>query len=144
MPRPAASRPPAFVLFTDLPKAGPYLAALAERYPVISKPLDLCCSIGVRVLRDQDALEAHLDELAAAPVLLEQCVSGREFSVETIMIDAAPGLREVLVLKDHGAELGPLTDSFGRAVTALFDAPDQDRLECSDSEVRAAVRISVR
>ncbi|EDY52786.1 DabC [Streptomyces clavuligerus] len=282
------------------------LTALADRYPLISKPLDLYCSIGVRVIRDQEALAAHLDEVAPeSPVLLEQRVSGREFSVETIVADgvpvfsgvtqkstneeegdffvemghtlpacnltedeagrlkeaqaavlarlgfgtgmahgeyrvladgrialmeiaarppgdgilhlyelatgasieasvvdaalglpvrhpeprrwarqiyfdhapgkldgvavdghagvdpfwvvdhglwpavepagpeAPPGLRKVLVLKARGAGLGPLSDSFGRAVTALFDAPDPRRLEQYDATVREAVRITV-
>ncbi|GAA3367695.1 ATP-grasp domain-containing protein [Streptomyces sannanensis] len=282
------------------------LTALADRYPLISKPLDLYCSIGVRVLRDREALESHLEDLASAsPVLLEQRLSGREFSVETIVAggypvfsavtqkltnedesdffvemghtlpacnltkdeadrlkeaqaavlarlnfgtgmahgeyrvlpdgqialmeiaarppgdgilhlyqlatgasiessvvdaalglpvhhpepsrwarqiyfdhtpgklediavdglagvepfwvvdhglwpavepaspDAPPGLRKVLVLKARGAELGPLADSFGRAVTALFDSPDPGQLERFDSTVREAVRITV-
>lgn len=67
------------------------LAALADRFPLISKPLDLYCSIGVRVLRDSETLESHLDNLtAASPVLLEECVSGREFSVETIVTGGQP------------------------------------------------------
>ncbi|WP_329571759.1 ATP-grasp domain-containing protein [Kitasatospora sp. NBC_01266] len=282
------------------------LTALGERYPVISKPLDLYCSIGVRVLRDREALEAHLDEVVSGPpVLLEQRVSGREFSVESIIaggrvvfssvtqkstnedesdffvemghtvpacnlspaeaerlrqaqaailarldfgtgmahgeyrilpdggvalmeiaarppgdglmhvyhlatgasieasvIDAAlglpvehpqprrwarqiyfdhdpgklagvavagsaevepfwvvdhglwpevepvapgapPALRKLLVLKAPGAELGPLTDSFGRVVTALFDAPDPEQLERFDAATREAVRVLV-
>jgi hypothetical protein len=282
-------------------------AAVADWYPLISKPLDLYCSIGVKVIRDPRALETHLSTLdPGSPVLLEQCVTGREFSVETIVTagqpvfsavtqkttaddagdyfvemehtapaanltldeaarlkatqaailarlefgtgmvhgeyriqpdggirlmeiaarpagdgilhlyhlatgasmessivdavlglptvhpepsrwarqvyfapgpgklddvsirrgisadepqwlieqglwppiepvapNAPPGLRKVLALKERGAELGPLTDSFGRAVTVLFDAPDLEQLESFDKEARAAVNISI-
>ncbi|MEU8927451.1 ATP-grasp domain-containing protein [Kitasatospora sp. NPDC048545] len=282
-------------------------AAVAGRYPLIAKPLDLYCSIGVQVLRNQAETDRYLDARSpdAAPVLLEQRVEGREFSVETIVVDGRPvfsgvtqkatneqdgdffvemghtvpacnasedeaellhatqaavlarlgfgtgtahgeyrilpdgrvalmeiaarppgdgilhlyelatgasieasavdaalglpvthpqprrparqvyfdhlpgtlvdvtvegpgadepcwvvehglwpgveaspadapgGLRTVLVLKARGAELGPLTDSFGRVVTALFDAPDPEQLEQLDEDVRKAVRITV-
>jgi hypothetical protein len=281
--------------------------ALSDQYPLISKPLDLYCSIGVRVIQDLRALDSHLSELdPRSLVLLEQRVAGREFSVETIVAagqpvfsavtqkkttdgagdyfvemehtvpagnltgdeaarlkaaqaailgrlefgtgmvhgeyrilpdgrvmlmeiaarpagdgilqlyhlatgasveasvidaalglpvehpeprrsarqiyfdpgqgklddisvhggpgaeqplwltehglwptmepvaaDAPPGLRKVLALKGRGDELGPLTDSLGRAVTALFDAPGQAELERFDRVVRAAVDITV-
>lgn len=296
---------PGFVLSSA--PADAVAAAAANWYPLISKPLDLYCSIGVQVIRDSRALETHLGMLdSGSPVLLEQCVAGREFSIETIVTDgrpvfssvtqkkttddagdyfvemehtapaanltvdeaarlkatqaavlarlefgtgmvhgeyrilpdggirlmeiaarpagdgilhlyhlatgasmessvvdavlglpvthpepsrwarqvyfapgpgklddvsirggliadepqwlteqglwppiepatpnAPPGLRKVLALKERGTELGPLTDSFGRAVTALFDAPDPEQLERLDKEVRAAVNISV-
>lgn len=71
------------------------LEALDGRYPVICKPLDLYCSIGVRVIRDRPALEAYLDCAQESPTLLEQCVFGREFSVETIVTEGRPVFSEV-------------------------------------------------
>ncbi|MFF3162103.1 ATP-grasp domain-containing protein [Streptomyces sp. NPDC003674] len=71
------------------------LDTLDGHYPVICKPLDLYCSIGVRILRDRAALEAHLDSGQRTPTLLEQCVSGREFSVETIVTGGRPVFSEV-------------------------------------------------
>ncbi|HEX9993712.1 MAG TPA: ATP-grasp domain-containing protein [Acidimicrobiales bacterium] len=55
---------------------------------------------------------------------------------------APPGLRHLLVLKDRGAPLGPITDSFGRAVTALFDAPTPADLDAFELVVRAGVDVT--
>ncbi|MCA1850830.1 MAG: ATP-grasp domain-containing protein [Beggiatoa sp.] len=56
--------------------------------------------------------------------------------------DAPAGLRQLLVLKNRGDELGPVVDSFGRAVTAMIDSPTADGLDTFEAELREAVRIS--
>lgn len=63
------------------------LAELGGSFPLITKPFDMYCSIGVRVLGDEAALVAHLDDLdASTAVLVEEYVTGREFSVESIEV----------------------------------------------------------
>lgn len=58
--------------------------------------------------------------------------------------DAPPTLRAVLVLKDKGARLSPLTSSDDRAVTFLIDAPTPGELDELERRVRAAVTLTVR
>ncbi|MEU6427266.1 ATP-grasp domain-containing protein [Microbispora sp. NPDC046973] len=55
--------------------------------------------------------------------------------------DDPPTLRAVLVLKDRGAELGPLHSSDDRAVTFLIDAATPAELDELEMRVRHAVRI---
>ncbi|GAB3878870.1 hypothetical protein GCM10027612_03750 [Microbispora bryophytorum subsp. camponoti] len=55
--------------------------------------------------------------------------------------DDPPTLRAVLVLKDRGAQLGPLHSSDDRAVTFLIDAPTPAELDELEMRVRHAVRI---
>ena len=55
--------------------------------------------------------------------------------------DDPPTLRAVLVLKERGAELGPLHSSDDRAVTFLIDAPTPAELDELEMRVRHAVRI---
>lgn len=65
-------------------------------YPAVVKPLDLYSSIGVRLVRDRAALERHLAGLGpATPVLVEECVAGREFSVETLVVAGRPEFASV-------------------------------------------------
>lgn len=72
------------------------LGAAAEfGYPVVVKPVDLCGGMFVRRVDDPEQLTAALAEIAGFPVnargrvrspevLVEQCLHGPEFSVETI------------------------------------------------------------
>ncbi|WP_432839355.1 ATP-grasp domain-containing protein [Dactylosporangium sp. CA-092794] len=55
--------------------------------------------------------------------------------------DEPPTLRAVLVLKETGAELGPLLSSADRAVTFLIDAPTPEQLDEVERRVRAAITI---
>lgn len=77
-----------------LAKAGSHEAvmrALEGRFPFITKPIDRYCSIGVQVLHNEVALTEHLASLEpASSVLLEECVSGREYSVESIIVGGRP------------------------------------------------------
>lgn len=73
------------------------LVEFAERigYPVVVKPVDLCGGMFVRRVDDTGELRAAVAEIAAFPVnargqaratevLVEQCLQGPEFSVETV------------------------------------------------------------
>jgi ATP-grasp domain len=58
--------------------------------------------------------------------------------------DDDPALRAVFVLKDRGAELGPLESSDDRAVTFFVDAPSHEQLDAIEQQVRAAITITTR
>lgn len=73
------------------------LVEAAERigYPVVVKPVDLCGGMFVRRVHAADELRAAVAEIAgfpvnargqsrAAQVLVEECLNGPEFSVETV------------------------------------------------------------
>ncbi|MCW2641052.1 MAG: biotin carboxylase [Dactylosporangium sp.] len=70
-------------------RAGEHERVLREldgRFPLITKPPNMYCSIGVRVLADETQLTEHLAGLEpAATVLIEEYVAGREFSVESVV-----------------------------------------------------------
>lgn len=70
-------------------------AARRIGYPVVVKPIDLCGGMFVRRVDDADQLDAALAEIAGFPVnargqrrapevLVEECLDGPEFSVETV------------------------------------------------------------
>jgi biotin carboxylase len=64
------------------------METLGGRFPVVTKPVDMFCSIGVQVLPDEVSLAAHLAGLAQTDsVLIEECVAGREYSVESIVAE---------------------------------------------------------
>ncbi|KUL32185.1 ATP-grasp domain-containing protein [Streptomyces regalis] len=52
-------------------------------------------------------------------------------------------VRAVLVLKPHGARIGPLTESGDRAVTFLIDAPSPAELDRLEAEMTAAIEVSI-
>jgi hypothetical protein len=54
-----------------------------------------------------------------------------------------PALRMVLVLKERGSVLGPLTSSDDRSVTFFIDADTEAELDQLEQQVRAAVSVSV-
>jgi biotin carboxylase len=58
--------------------------------------------------------------------------------------DDEPTLRAVLVLKDRGSELVPLSNSDDRAVTFLIDAATPEQLDALDQRVRDAISIITR
>jgi biotin carboxylase len=51
------------------------------------------------------------------------------------------GVRELLVLKQRGDELGGISDSFDRAVTFLIDGRTPRELDVLEADVRAAIRV---
>jgi hypothetical protein len=55
-----------------------------------------------------------------------------------------PTLRAVLVLKQRGSELVPLSDSDDRSVTFFIDAASPRELDDLEQRVRAAITISSR
>lgn len=97
---------PRFAIVTGADDA----AAHADRigYPVVVKPVDLCGGMLVTRADDETALRAALDHIAGFPVnargqrrateiLIEECVRGPEFSVETV---TARGVTTVLGVTD--------------------------------------------
>lgn len=73
------------------------IAAAAERlgYPVVVKPVDLCGGMFVRRVEDAEELRAAVEAITGFPVnargqvrapevLVEQCLDGPEYSVETV------------------------------------------------------------
>lgn len=61
--------------------------------------------------------------------------------LEPVAADAPAGLRAVLVLKERGERLRPITESGDRAVTAIFDAPLDADVDALEAEVRGAITI---
>ncbi|MFD5177708.1 ATP-grasp domain-containing protein [Nocardia sp. NPDC058379] len=72
-------------------------AAAGLGYPLVVKPVDLCGGMFVRRVEDETELRAAVDRIAGFPVnargqrrsprvLLEECVDGPEFSVETVTV----------------------------------------------------------
>lgn len=57
--------------------------------------------------------------------------------------DDPPTLREVMVLKERGEALVPITQSSARAVTGIFDAPLSSNLDEIDARVRCAIHVEV-
>ncbi|MEU6917446.1 ATP-grasp domain-containing protein [Streptomyces olindensis] len=56
-------------------------------------------------------------------------------------VDDPPTLRAVLVLKERGSVLEPLSSSDDRSVTFFIDAPTPDALDALEEQVRARVRV---
>jgi ATP-grasp domain len=57
------------------------------RYPVVVKPTSLYSSIGVRAIRNERELLNYLDAHQDMDLLIEEQVTGREYSVETLSVD---------------------------------------------------------
>jgi len=61
-----------------------------NRYPVVAKPLSSSGSHDVRIVTDETDLRAWCAERAAnEPYLIEKCLTGPEYSAETIVDDGA-------------------------------------------------------
>jgi hypothetical protein len=58
--------------------------------------------------------------------------------------DDEPTLRAVLVVKDHGSRLVPLSNSDDRSVTFFIDAQTPAELDLLEARVRAAITITTR
>jgi biotin carboxylase len=64
---------------------------VTDWFPVVVKPTHLYSSIGVRLIADAAQLDAYVAEMQPdARVLVEECVTGPEFSVESIVVAGAP------------------------------------------------------
>jgi D-alanine-D-alanine ligase len=131
------STPDFFVL------AGPPVPPCPLEWPVIVKPALQDASVGVdqgSVVTDQDSLEqrvAYLLERYGPPVLVEQFIYGREFSVGLV---EAPDLRplpisEITFVEKEGfwpivtfdAKWNPESEDY-KATPALYPAPVKPRL----------------
>lgn len=84
---------PAFAVGSRWPELADAAAELG--YPLVVKPIDLCGGMYVRRVADASELRAAVEDIAGFPVnargqvrsatvLLEQCLEGPEFSVETV------------------------------------------------------------
>lgn len=122
------------------------LLGLAERigYPVVVKPVDLCGGMFVRRVDDGEELRAAVAEIAAFPVnargqeraaavLVEQCLDGPEFSVETVTFD---GRTTVIGITDKQVIGEPWFIEAGH----MFPAALEPEVEAGIAEVaRAAI-----
>ncbi|GAB4586489.1 ATP-grasp domain-containing protein [Nocardia sp. IFM 10818] len=110
----------------------PELAAAAERigFPLVVKPVDLCGGMFVRRVEDEDELRAAVDELAGFPVnargqrrsprvLLEECLDGPEFSVETV---TSGGRTAVVGITDKPVVGAPWFIEAGHMFPAALDS----------------------
>ncbi|MGL4175623.1 MAG: ATP-grasp domain-containing protein [Dermatophilaceae bacterium] len=96
--------------------------------------------VGVDVVADLPTL-SHTTSSHYSPVWLRE--TGFRPPVRAGTPGAPAALREVLVEKLPGQEVGPWRNSMDRPVSVLFDAPDRDELDTFDHELDAAIRVCV-
>ncbi|MFI8977039.1 ATP-grasp domain-containing protein [Nocardia asteroides] len=107
-------------------------AAREIGYPLVVKPVDLCGGMFVRRVADADELRAAVDRIAGFPVnargqrrsprvLLEECVDGPEFSVETVTVR---GRTTVLGVTDKQLTGAPAYIESGHMFPAALAAAD--------------------
>ncbi|MGW5441119.1 ATP-grasp domain-containing protein [Nocardia asteroides] len=107
-------------------------AATEIGYPLVVKPVDLCGGMFVRRVADADELRAAVDRIAGFPVnargqrrsprvLLEECVDGPEFSVETVTVE---GRTTVLGVTDKQLTGAPAYIESGHMFPAALSAAD--------------------
>ncbi|MFF2555105.1 ATP-grasp domain-containing protein [Nocardia sp. NPDC058058] len=120
------------------------LIAAAERigYPVVVKPLDLCGGMFVRRVNDAEELRAAAADIAGFPVnargqaraaemLVEECLNGPEFSVETVTFG---GNTTVIGITDKQVIGAPWFIEAGH----MFPAALEPELETRIAEVACA------
>lgn len=91
---------PPFTVATTADQAHDFLA---EHAPVVAKPCASSGSDGVRRLDSADDLRDYLAQARSSPFLLEKYLSGREFSVECLVLGGRPTLTNITA-KGKGAE----------------------------------------
>ncbi|MFF2087308.1 ATP-grasp domain-containing protein [Nocardia sp. NPDC058176] len=124
--------------------AGPAFAVAAEwdeirsaaaelGYPLVVKPVDLCGGMFVSRVDDDAQLRAAVDRIAGFPVnargqrrspeiLLEECVDGPEFSVETV---TAAGRTTVIGVTDKRITGAPAFIEAGHMFPAALSPADE-------------------
>ncbi|WP_174377567.1 ATP-grasp domain-containing protein [Nocardia thailandica] len=133
---------PAFAVVTDAADA--LAAARRIGYPVVVKPVDLCGGMLVTRVEDDDALRAALDGIGAVPVnargqaratevLVEECVRGPEFSVETV---TARGVTTVVGVTDKTLTGAPAFIEAGHQFPAVLGPAEHEALTTT---ARAAI-----
>lgn len=117
-------------------------ARLGGRYPLIAKPLDLYCSIGVRTLRSPGDLESYLDSAADGPaVLIEERLTGREFSVESL-VAGGDVLFSVVTQKATNEDEGDFFVEMGHTVPAAnVTAVEESALKAAQAAVLARLEF---
>ncbi|WP_336082903.1 ATP-grasp domain-containing protein [Nocardia sp. SSK8] len=108
------------------------VAAKEIGYPLVVKPVDLCGGMFVSLVTDEDQLRAAADRIAAFGVnargqrrdpriLLEECVDGPEFSVETV---TAGGRTTVIGITDKRLTGAPAFIECGHMFPAALSPAD--------------------
>ncbi|MET9452777.1 ATP-grasp domain-containing protein [Streptomyces cinerochromogenes] len=127
---------PGFATVTD-PEAA-VAAARSIGHPVVLKPVSGSGSVGVRLCRDADDTRAWahrlLDDTPGARILVEEAVSGPEFSVETF-----DGEVVTVVAKHIGA--APYFVETGHDIPADLPEPTADALR--ETAVRAVTALGL-
>ncbi|MFD3748439.1 ATP-grasp domain-containing protein [Nocardia sp. NPDC058633] len=107
-------------------------AAAELGYPLVVKPVDLCGGMFVRRVDDHTQLRAAVDAIAGFPVnargqhrspriLLEECLDGPEFSVETVTV---AGQTTVIGVTDKQITGAPSFIESGHMFPAALDPAD--------------------
>ncbi|WP_280217506.1 ATP-grasp domain-containing protein [Nocardia neocaledoniensis] len=121
---------PAFAVATQWAEIAD--AATALGYPLVVKPVDLCGGMFVSRVDDEGQLRAAVDRIVDFPVnargqrrapqiLLEECVDGPEFSVETV---TAGGRTTVLGITDKRITGAPAFIEAGHMFPAALGEDD--------------------
>lgn len=107
-------------------------AAAELGYPLVVKPIDLCGGMFVRRVEDHTQLRAAVDAIAGFPVnargqhrspriLLEECLDGPEFSVETVTV---AGQTSVIGVTDKQITGAPAFIESGHMFPAALEPAD--------------------
>ena len=120
---------------TVIPAEDRFLADLAAvRFPSVLKPAGRRSSSGVRIVSDEAELRASLGSYPAGETLLaEDCVTGPEFSVETLVKDGRIRF-ESLTRKGTTEGEGPFFVELSHTVPAPDD-PANARLLAANREI---------
>ncbi|MGQ4615568.1 ATP-grasp domain-containing protein [Nocardia sp. R7R-8] len=122
---------PAFAVAEDWDELK--LAAVELGYPLVVKPVDLCGGMYVRRVDDEPQLRAAVERIAGFPVnargqvrapqiLLEECLDGPEFSVETVTVR---GRTTVVGVTDKRLTGAPAFIEAGHMFPAALSAGEQ-------------------
>ncbi|TCJ95688.1 ATP-grasp domain-containing protein [Nocardia alba] len=116
-------------------------AAARLGYPLVVKPVDLCGGMFVRRVADETELHTAVDQLAgftvnargqrrSSRVLLEECVDGPEFSVETVTVAG------------HTTVIG-VTDKQVTGAPAFIESGHMFPAELSNADTDAVVELAL-
>ncbi|MGY2032078.1 ATP-grasp domain-containing protein [Nocardia gipuzkoensis] len=129
--RAAAVPGPAFAVAEEWDEA--VSAATEIGYPLVVKPVDLCGGMYVRRVDDEEQLRAAVERIAGFPVnargqarapqiLLEECLDGAEYSVETVTVR---GRTTVVGVTDKRLTGAPAFIEAGHMFPAALTADEQ-------------------
>ncbi|MFE7721123.1 ATP-grasp domain-containing protein [Nocardia rhizosphaerihabitans] len=124
-------------------------AAAGLGYPLVVKPVDLCGGMFVRRVENEAELRTAVDRIAGFPVnargqrrsprvLLEECVDGPEFSVETVTVG---GHTTVIGVTDKQLTGTPSFIESGHMFPAALSGADTDAVVELALAALAALRL---